>query len=123
MGNQSLKFCLPQNTSLRFSILYFQFYFRLKCFHSVDGGMLDVEMILENPVSLRLGSEVKQLAQNHTRNQLWNWDKQSLGSKSGAFFQYTQRFECNLKFFISKQSQAYKNVASIVQRTFFPRTI
>lgn len=46
-----------------------------------------------------------------------------IGFKSSACFQYTQSFECNEKFFILKQSQAYKNVASIVQRTFFPKTI
>lgn len=48
-------FCLPGGACLRFSIfLILRFYFRLRFFHSVDGGMLDVEMILEYLVGLSL---------------------------------------------------------------------
>lgn len=70
----------------------------------VDGVMSAMEGTLEGLVtcyslfySLRLWGLTERLTQGHTRSRRWNWDSGPLGSKSSAFFQYTQRFEYNFQ--------------------------
>lgn len=69
----------------------------------MDGVTLNREGTLESFVELLLVLEqrhwglTKRLTQGHTQNQWWNWDSQPLGSKSSAFFLYTQRSEYNFQ--------------------------